>query len=112
MKRNTVKRPWGYFTNLESGMGWHLKTIGIKPNSRLSLQSHRKRSETWIVVEGDIGSVVRGREMRHRVGDVIRVPKRAKHRLFSKRGGTLVEIGFGVFDEDDIIRYEDDYGRT
>ncbi len=111
MKHTTIRRPWGYFTDLDDGKGWHLKVISINAKSRLSLQSHAKRSETWIIVEGDVGSVVGRREKYHKTGEIVVVPVGAKHRLFSKKGGKLVEIGFGEFDENDIIRYEDDYGR-
>lgn len=105
-------RPWGSFTNVASGDGWHLKVIAINPKSRLSLQSHMKRSETWVVVEGDIGTVVDGKETRHPPGGFIRVAASAKHRLFSEHGGKLIEISFGEFEEGDIIRHEDDYGRA
>lgn len=112
MNNAPIQRPWGNFTNIAAGDGWHLKIIEINPKSRLSLQSHTKRSETWVVVEGDIGTVVGGRETRHTPGGFIRVAAGAKHRLFSEHGGKLVEVSFGAFDENDITRHEDDYGRA
>lgn len=112
MDNSPIQRPWGSFTNLNSGDGWHLKVIEINPKSRLSLQSHKKRSETWIVIEGDVGTVVDGNEARHKPGITIHVPAGAKHRLFSEDGGKLIEVSFGEFDENDITRHEDDYGRV
>jgi len=107
-----VHKPWGSFTNLSSGDGWHLKIISINPKSRLSLQSHAKRKETWVVIEGDVSSVVGGDQRQHRPGAIIQVPAGVKHRLFSRAGSKLIEISFGEFDENDIIRYEDDYDRA
>jgi len=112
MYSSRVQRPWGSFTNLSSGDGWHLKVIEINPKSRLSLQSHKKRSETWVVIEGDVGTVVDETETRHKPGATVHVPAGAKHRLFSEHGGKLIEISFGEFDEGDIVRHEDDYGRV
>lgn len=112
MNNKTIQRPWGSFTNLASGDGWHLKVIAINPKSRLSLQSHTKRSETWVIVEGDVGTVIEGDEARHKPGATIHVPTGTKHRLFSEHGGKLVEVSFGTFEEGDITRYEDDYGRA
>lgn len=114
LQQVTTKRPWGEFRDWD-GTSWHLKTIVVKKNSRLSLQSHRKREELWILVEGDAvaeierdGNLVKERLV---IGETIRIPKNTKHRLSSKKGATLVEIALGQFDESDIFRYEDDYNR-
>lgn len=108
-------RPWGEFYAWDSGKTWHLKTINVKPNSRLSLQYHHHRSEYWILVQGDATAtrVENGIEKRTKlkVGETFTVPKQMPHRLTSKRGGILVEVAIGRFDEDDIVHIEDDDGR-
>jgi cytidyltransferase-like protein len=109
-------RPWGEFYGWNEGVGWKLKTVHIKAGKRLSLQYHNRRSELWTLVEGDATATVvvggRGRKVPLVVGQMFAVPVRAVHRLESKRGGVIVEIGLGDFDEDDIVRLEDDHGRT
>src|SRR3989344_7999402 len=106
-----VCRPWGSFTNLESGDEWHLKTIRVDAGQGLSLQSHRRRKEIWIVADGVVEAFIGSKKQKLFVGDVAIVHKNQKHRLSSKNGATLIEISLGNFDENDIMRYEDDYGR-
>jgi D-beta-D-heptose 7-phosphate kinase/D-beta-D-heptose 1-phosphate adenosyltransferase len=109
-------RPWGEFYNWDTGTGWHLKTLYIKPGMRLSLQYHHHRAEQWILLEGDAtatigpkkGSLKRVALKKHQV---FVVPKGHIHRLESKKGGTLAEIASGRFDEADIVRIEDDFDR-
>lgn len=109
-------RPWGEFYNWDTGGGWHLKTLYIKPGKRLSLQYHRHRAEQWILLEGDAtatigprtGKLKRVALKRHQV---FTVPKGYVHRLESQKGGALAEICAGTFDEQDIVRLEDDFGR-
>lgn len=110
-------RPWGVFYNWDSGKHWNLKTVYIHPGKRLSLQYHHGRSEHWMLVEGDATATIQspsGLEERYplRLGESFRVGKGAVHRLESKRGGVIVEVGLGKFDEDDIVRLEDDHGRV
>ena len=62
-------------------------------------------------MEGDISAQVGEAIFRHNPGDVIAVKVGEKHRLFSEKGGKIAEISLGKFEEDDIIRYQDDYGR-
>ncbi len=109
-------RPWGEFYGWNEGKGWKLKTIHIRPGKRLSLQYHNHRSELWTLVEGDAVATIHadGKERRIPliVGQMFAVPVRVVHRLESKRGGVLVEVGLGEFDENDIVRLEDDHGRA
>ena len=108
-------RPWGEYYGWDSGEGWNLKTIYIKPKKRLSLQYHHHREEWWLLVEGDATAVVhegkKSLTIPLRKGEVFRVQKKQVHRLSSKKGGTIVEVAYGKFDEDDIVRLEDDHGR-
>ena len=109
-------RPWGEYYGWDSGDEWNLKTIYIKPKKRLSLQYHHRREEWWPLVEGDATAIVQDKKGTHSVplkkGEVFRVGKKQIHRLQSKRGGVVVEIAYGKFDEDDIVRIEDDHGRV
>lgn len=109
-------RPWGEYYGWDEGSEWNLKTIYIKPRSRLSLQYHHHREEWWLLVEGDATATVReGKEMLTiplRKGEVFRVGKGQVHRLSSNKGGVVVEVAYGTFDENDIVRLEDDHGRV
>lgn len=109
-------RPWGEYYGWDEGDGWNLKTIYIKPNKRLSLQYHHHREEWWLLVEGDATATVReGNDVLTiplRKGEVFRVGKKQIHRLASKKGGVVVEVAYGAFDEEDIVRLEDDHGRV
>lgn len=111
------ERPWGFFYNHHSLPGVHLKTLHVSPNSRLSLQRHKYRNETWILVSGDAQAVfgptpenLKTKELE--VSLPFEVPVGTVHRLTSRGGGVLVEISYGKFDENDIERFEDDFGRT
>src|SRR3989338_6444575 len=108
-------RPWGEYFGWDAGKGWNLKTIYIKPGKRLSLQYHHNREEWWLLVEGDARAIVRDasgeRNVELKRGEVFRVVKKQIHRLLSKRGGVVVEVAYGKFDEDDIVRIQDDHGR-
>jgi len=108
-------RPWGEFYGWNEGKGWKLKTVHIKPGKRLSLQYHHHRSELWTLVEGDATATIEANGKHVRVplaiGQSFMVPVRAVHRLESKRGGVIVEVALGAFDENDIVRLEDDHGR-
>lgn len=109
-------RPWGEYYGWDQGEGWNLKTIYIKPKSRLSLQYHHHRTECWLLVSGDATATVhdsRGKESKVSLkkGITYCIGKKQVHRLESKKGGTVVEVAYGVFDEEDIVRIEDDHGR-
>lgn len=108
-------RPWGEYFGWDKGEGWNLKTIYIKPKMRLSLQYHHHREEWWLLVDGDAKAVVEDggttRTVALKKGEVFRVKKKQVHRLTSEKGGTVVEVAYGDFDEDDIVRVQDDHGR-
>ena len=114
MTPKTVERPWGNFTVLESGPRYKIKRIEVKPGRRLSLQLHHQRCEHWVVIRG-IARVTRNDE----VFDVhpeesTYIPKGARHRL-ENPGRELLEIievqNGGYLGEDDIVRFQDDFGR-
>lgn len=109
-------RPWGEFYNWDTGKKWHLKTIYVKPKSRLSLQYHKHRSEQWVLIEGEAIALthIDGKEVQKplKYGDIFWVERGVPHQLISDRGATIVEVAFGQFDENDTIRLEDDHGRV
>jgi len=114
-RHRTVYRPWGSFTSLEAGEGYQVKRLTVEPGKRLSLQSHRHRSENWIVVRGRALVTVGEEELLRQAGESVFIPAGAKHRL-ENPGSELLEVievqNGSYLGEDDIIRYADDFGRT
>jgi mannose-1-phosphate guanylyltransferase / mannose-6-phosphate isomerase len=110
-----VTRPWGSYETIDLGPRHQVKHIMVKPGGRLSLQSHAKRSEHWVVVEGT-ARVTNG----EKVFDLTEnqstyIPQGAKHRLenLGAKPLRLIEVQTGSYlGEDDIVRYEDVYGRV
>jgi mannose-6-phosphate isomerase len=109
-------RPWGSYEVLaESADHSKVKYLTVLPGKRLSYQSHAHRSEHWVVVQGTAEVVVDGVTHRLEPGDSIDVPVGAKHRCSNPGDVDLVfvEVQRGdYFGEDDIVRYEDDFGRS
>ncbi|MCO4783713.1 MAG: phosphomannose isomerase type II C-terminal cupin domain [Candidatus Cloacimonetes bacterium] len=107
-------RPWGSFTHLYDTNFTKVKTITVQPNQRLSLQSHKKRSENWTVVQGTATIWLDDSIKDYQVGESTFIPVGTKHRLENKTDQIveIIEVQTGsYFGEDDIIRYEDDYNR-
>jgi mannose-1-phosphate guanylyltransferase len=111
----TVHRPWGTYTVLEDGNGFKIKRIEVKTGASLSLQMHHHRSEHWIVVNG-MAKVVNGeRELFVNTNESTYIPAGHKHRLENPGLLNLVMIEVqsgGYLGEDDIVRFEDNYGRA
>jgi len=110
-----VHRPWGSYRTISLGNRYQVKEIIVKPGASLSLQMHHHRAEHWVVVEGT-ASVVRGDEqlLLHE-NQSIYIPLGAKHRLANpgKLNLRLIEVQSGSYlGEDDILRFEDSYGRV
>lgn len=111
----TVFRPWGYYTCMSEGEGYLTKTICVLPKQKLSIQSHNHRSEHWVVLEGKALVVKDGKEYNLYSGDSIDIPVGMKHSLQNPYDEELkiIEIQKGSYiSEDDIVRYEDCYGRV
>jgi mannose-1-phosphate guanylyltransferase / mannose-6-phosphate isomerase len=110
----TVHRPWGTYTVLEQGDGFKIKRIEVKPGASLSLQMHNHRSEHWIVVAG-VAEVVNGsREVTVHANQSTYIPAGHRHRLHNPGSTTcvMIEVQTGEYlGEDDIVRFEDMYGR-
>lgn len=110
----TVHRPWGAYTVLEEGPGFKIKRIEVKPGASLSLQMHRQRSEHWVVVSGSARVVNGERELAVATNESTFIPAGNKHRLENPGTGELViiEVQSGPYlGEDDIVRFDDKYGR-
>jgi mannose-6-phosphate isomerase len=107
-------RPWGSFYILDEGAGFKVKRIAVNPGGRLSLQSHKHRSEHWTVVTG-ITTVTVGDSVQNLSrSQSIDIPRGDKHRLENLSSGMveIIEVQFGDYlGEDDIIRYDDVYNR-
>ena len=107
-------RPWGWFESLTLSDRFQVKLICVKPGAALSLQSHKHRSEHWIVVEGTAKVTIDDYVKRVREGQSVYVPLGAKHRLENPTESpmVLIEVQIGSYlGEDDIVRYDDIYKR-
>lgn len=107
-------RPWGWFESLILSDSFQVKRIFVKPGAALSLQSHRYRSEHWVVVSGIANVTINQRISVINEGESIFIPPRARHRLNNTddKPLVLIEVQIGHYlGEDDIIRYDDVYHR-
>ncbi len=110
-----VHRPWGSYDSIDQDAGFQVKRIKVKPGARLSLQSHRHRAEHWIVVRGT-ARVTRDNDVFElHANQSTYIPLGARHRLENPGSEMLelIEVQSGDYlGEDDIVRYEDVYGRS
>jgi mannose-1-phosphate guanylyltransferase/mannose-1-phosphate guanylyltransferase/mannose-6-phosphate isomerase len=107
-------RPWGRFEILVETPRYKSKRIIVWPGQRLSYQSHTKRAEHWVVVSGDAEVTLNDVVHRLKPGQSIDIPLGAKHRMANPGSEILefIEVQTGTyFGEDDITRYQDNYGR-
>lgn len=107
-------RPWGSFVTIESGPGYLVKRLTVKPGAALSLQMHNHRAEHWVVAEGTAEVTVDGQVTTLRDHQSVDIPRGAKHRLRNPGKATLqvIEVQTGPYlSEDDIVRFEDAYRR-
>lgn len=112
-----VQKPWGSFRTFLITDGACLKTLHLNQNARLSLQRHVHRNETWLLLSGDVQATYGDSpenlvEVDLRQDVPVFIPAGMLHRLASRNGGVVAEVSSGMFDERDIERIEDDYGRA
>ena len=110
-----VFRPWGYYLSIENDNKWQIKKIEVNPGASLSLQMHKHRSEHWIVVKGKAKVEVNEKEYFLSKNESTYIPLGSKHRLSNpeKKPLILIEVQSGDYlGEDDIVRFEDNYGRS
>ena len=110
-----IHRPWGSYTSIEEDKSWKVKKIVVKPKSSLSLQMHHHRAEHWIIVRGTAEVEINDQKLILSENQSTYIPLGAKHRLTNPGNINLVliEVQSGNYlGEDDIIRFEDSYGRV
>jgi len=110
-----VFRPWGSYESIDAGDGFQVKHMMVKPGGRLSLQTHSKRAEHWVVVQGVAKVTCGERVFELHENESTFIPLGAKHRLENSGGGPLrlIEVQSGSYlGEDDIVRHDDVYGRV
>lgn len=110
-----VYRPWGHYLSVVESNRWQVKLIKVKPGEKLSLQMHHHRSEHWVVVSGTAKVEVDNKIKMLSENESIYIPLGSKHRLSNpgKIPLTIIEVQSGSYiGEDDIVRYEDIYGRS
>ncbi len=111
----TVYRPWGFYTVIAQGNGFLTKLIHVNPGQKLSVQSHNFRSEHWVVLSGTAKVVLEGKELILSPGHSVDIPLKAIHSLQNpySEDVEVIEVQKGdPLIEEDIIRYEDMYGRV
>jgi mannose-1-phosphate guanylyltransferase/mannose-1-phosphate guanylyltransferase/mannose-6-phosphate isomerase len=111
----TVSRPWGAYQVLDSGIGYLVKRLTVKPGCKLSLKKHAQRAEHWVVVKGT-ARVTRDEDILTLKPNMsIQIPQGVFHRVENVGGDQLelieVQSG-GLLSEDDFVRLSDDYGRV
>ncbi len=107
------ERPWGFFERFTLNEPSTVKIITVEPSQSLSLQQHAHRDEEWKILRGS-GSVTVGEKISHvQPGDEFFVAKNTKHRVEAgPQGLQFLEVALGVFEENDIVRFQDKYGRN
>ena len=111
----TVHRPWGPYTVLEEGANFKIKRIVVNPGAKLSMQMHNHRSEHWVIVAGEATITNNGCTITLQENQSTYIPKLHHHRLENKGKSPLaiIEVQCGEYvGEDDIIRFDDQYGRV
>jgi len=109
------ERPWGKFENLLETDYCKVKQITVYPKQKLSYQYHEHRAERWVIVQGEAIVTIDDFDYTKVIGDAVKIPKGAKHRIWNPGDVNLIfiEVQTGAyFGEDDIIRLEDNYGRV
>jgi len=113
-RHQKIFRPWGNYVSLVEDSRWQVKLILVKPGQKLSLQMHHHRSEHWVVVSGTAKVEIDQKETILSENESIYIPLGSKHRLFNpgKIPLKIIEVQSGSYvGEDDIERFEDEYGR-
>ena len=112
--KSIVEKPWGSYQVLEEGTNYTVKNIIVNPGGELSLQSHKHRSELWIIAEGEAVVTINDEIKILKENKTIFIPRKSKHRLANESAKKLIiiELWYGdILDENDIERFEDIYER-
>lgn len=114
MRHEIESRPWGIYEVLVDSGVCKVKRITLAPGQRMSYQYHTKRQEHWIITSGDLTIILDDEKIFRGYGESIKIPKGAKHRAWNETDEPVqfIEVQTGEsFEEDDIVRLEDDYER-
>jgi len=109
------ERPWGWYRIIDEGENYKVKNIEVKPGCKLSLQMHHHRAEHWVVVSGTAVVTLDNKKIVLSSNQSTFIPIGVKHRLENpgKLPLHIIEVQSGSYlEEDDIVRFEDDFGRT
>ena len=108
------ERPWGWFETLAEGDGYRVKRLRLHPGQRISLQRHRHRCEHWVVVAGEGTIECDGRQLEAAAGTTVFIPVGGVHRASAGSAALeIIEVQRGaLLSEEDIERFDDDYGRV
>ncbi|PIR68586.1 mannose-6-phosphate isomerase [Candidatus Nomurabacteria bacterium CG10_big_fil_rev_8_21_14_0_10_35_16] len=113
IKTFTITKPWGKFEQFTHNETTTVKILSIKPNSSLSLQYHNQREELWYIISGHPILTIGEKKINAQPGEEFMINVLEKHRIETKDDAVqILEISYGDFDEEDIIRIEDNYGRA
>ncbi len=114
-KKNIFFRPWGHYINLHNGKNFLIKELSIKSKGILSLQKHFHRSEHWLVTQGNPKITLNKKKLTLKPGQNIYIPQGSIHRIENpgKKSVKIIEAQLGtILKENDIVRYQDIYGRV
>ena len=112
MKKEMVKKPWGKFEQFTLNEMTTVKIHTVKPKQKLSLQYHNNREEFWKFLDNPAKVTIGKKTFKVGGGDEVFIKKRQIHRVQAlSKPVRMLEIAFGKFDENDIVRLEDAYGR-
>tara|TARA_B100000925_G_C21712173_1_gene347162 strand:+ start:78 stop:416 length:339 start_codon:yes stop_codon:yes gene_type:complete len=110
-----TERPWGWYSIIDEGENYKVKNIEVKPGCKLSLQMHHHRAEHWVVVFGTAVVTLDENKIVLSANQSTFIPIGVKHRLENpgKLPLHIIEVQSGSYlEEDDIVRFEDDFGRA
>lgn len=109
----TVEKPWGNFRQFTLNEQSTVKILTVAPGQLLSAQTHKNRDELWVALDSGLRVELDEEVFHPQVGEVLVITRGTKHRLGSEgTEGRMLEISFGFFDENDIERSDDIYGRA
>ncbi|MFH0906830.1 MAG: mannose-6-phosphate isomerase [bacterium] len=111
-KNKTILKPWGKYIILEKKQGYWIKKLFVRKGATTSLQSHKGRFEIWIVLSGRVELIKGSLCFKFKQGEFLKIDKKEKHRITGLKESWILEVAFGHAQENDIIRFKDDYGRV